>query len=389
LQPRIATSHRVDRVEVFAVIDEADADVNQASELMFPDSMCPISEWWKRGREFGLGGCVVLSSLKPASKLVIQNSTMHLIFHTNDPESSLEASRTLMLDQAGPMMLNQLDAGECLVKQSHGWHHTYRGRIDYVPPCRTPVTEYDTHPYVPSKSLAELPHVQRAIKEICGKQQSEDKPKSNDKSQLTEWARQAMKIWAKCPYTPMARIFERIGPVTRKQQLDIRKLIEDKQWAHFEEPRIGRRNMLLMELSEQGYAAVGLPVPEGNKGRGKTTHRHFVQWIRSHLEQENRTVHLEWKSPGTNHPVDLVVPSEDGWTCFEVCVTALDNVTSHVEACFVDASQPAESLTIVAGTKKQLTAIKKEVESNLIALQHGSKIQYQVIEDYVPKEVSI
>lgn len=166
LHQRIATSHRVDDVEVFCIIEEADGDVSQASELTFPDGMCPISEWWKRGREFGLGGGVVLSSLKPASKLVLQNSTTHIIFHTNDPESNLEASRTLMLGQGGPMTLNQLEPGECLVKQSRGWHHTNQGKINYVPPCRIRVTEYDSHPYVPSRSLSELPYVQKAIRKF-------------------------------------------------------------------------------------------------------------------------------------------------------------------------------------------------------------------------------
>ena len=387
LQQRIATSHRVDDVEVFCIIEEGDGDVSEVSELMFPDGMCPISEWWKRGREFGLGGCVVLSSLKPASKLVLQNSTTHIIFHTNDPESNLEASRTLMLGQGGPMTLNQLETGECLVKQSRGWHHTNRGKIDYVPPCRTRVTEYDSHPYVPSRSLSELPYVQKAIRKFkdelkAGKKQTEDKD-----TRIAEWSKQALHIWASHPYTPMARIFDKIGPISRKQQLSVRELIEQKHCAEFEESRIGRRNMLLMELTEKSYAALRLPVPQGNKGRGGITHRHFAHWMKDFFEKEGLKASIEWVIPGTNHPVDIVVQSKDNPRVFEICVTSVANVLSHIEACFVSASEAIESLTIVTATKTQLNEVRKTVESNALMLRHTSRIKYEVIENYVPKEV--
>ena len=52
------------------------------------------------------------------------------------------------------------------------------------------------------------------------------------------------------------------------------------------------------------------------------------------------------------------------------------------------ASQPVESLTFVTGTKTELKDVKKTVESNALMLRHTSRIKYEVIENYVPKEVS-
>jgi len=388
LYPRIHTSHRVDRVEVFAVIDEADADVSHAAELMFPDQMCTISEWWKRGREFGLGGCVVLSSLKTASPLVQQNSTLHLMFHANDWESSVAASKTLMLGPDGPATLNQLDTGECLVKMSRGWHHAMKGVIDYVPPCRTSVEKYDTHPYVPAQSLARLPHVRRALSKlrkenVTNEKQTEDQAASK----VAQLTKELLQAWVDHPYTPVVRLLEAIGPVTRKQRAAIENLIKDREYANCEEIRIGRSRPLLMEPTAHAYALLGLPVPQERKGRGGIPHRHFAHWIKNFFERQGQKAILEWTVPGTTHPVDVAVRSQDSWHCFEVCVTALENVESHLKACFVQATEPIAGMTIVTATQTQLKEIRNRVESQALTLPHTARIRYEDINRYIPKEV--
>ena len=141
-----------------------------------------------------------------------------------------------------------------------------------------------------------------------------------------------------------------------------------------------------MEPTEGGYKVLGLHVPQCNKGRGGITHRHFVQWFKDSFEKEGLKAYIEWKVPGTNHPVDLAVQSEGGWKVIEICVTSFDNVLSHIKACLIDSSETIENLTIVTATKTQLKEVKNIVESNALMLQHTNRIKYEVIENYVPKE---
>jgi hypothetical protein len=388
LYPRIHTCHRIDRVEIFVVIDEADADVSQLAESMAPDQMCTISEWWKRGREFGLGGCVVLSSLEGASPLVLQNSTLHLMFHANDWKSSVAASKTLMLGPDGPATLNQLETGECMVKMSSGWHHTMKGVIDYVPPCRTQVKEYDTHPYVPAQSLAQLPHVRRALSKLRGEDETTDK-RTRDQvaSEVARLAKELLQAWVDHPYTPVVRLFEAIGPVTRKQRSAVEQFIRDRKYADFEETRFGRSASLLMEPTGHAYALLGLPIPQGNRGRGGITHRHMAHWIKDFFARQGREAALEWTVPGTNHPVDVAVRSKDGWKVFEVSVTATDNLDVHIQACFVQATDPVVNMTVVTTTKVQLAKVKAVVESQALTLPYAARIRYEVIDNYIPREV--
>jgi hypothetical protein len=390
LYPRIHTCHRVDRVEVFVVIDEADADVSQVSESMFPDQMCTISEWWKRGREFGLGGCVVLSSLKEASPLVLQNSTLHLMFHANDWESSVAASKALMLGPDGPATLNQLEKGECLVKLSTGWHHAMKGVIDYVPPCRLQVTQYDTHVYVPSQPLARLPPVQRAVARLRGETEAGDKRGEDPTgSEAARLAKELLQAWVQHPYSPVVRLFEAIGPVTRKQRAAIEQMIRDKKYADFEETRIGRSALLLMEPTAHAYAFLDLPTPQENQGRGGITHRHLAHWIKDFFARQGQEAILEWVVPGTSHPVDVAVRSKAGWQVFEASVTALDNIHLHMAACFVQATEPVVNMTVVTTTKAQLTKVRAIVESQALTLPYAARVRYEVIDNYIPKEVHV
>ena len=77
-----------------------------------------------------------------------------------------------------------------------------------------------------------------------------------------------------------------------KTQIAIRKDLEEKGYAKFEEARIGRSKRLLMEITTKGYEAIGLPVPHENKGRGGITHRHFANWIKLHFEKKGYWVRV-------------------------------------------------------------------------------------------------
>lgn len=172
-----------------------------------------------------------------------------------------------------------------------------------------------------------------------------------------------------------------------KSQIAIRKYLEEKGYAKFEEPRIGRSDRLLIEITPKGYEAIGLAVPDQNKGRGGITHCHAANWIKLHFEKKGHKAYLEWKFPGTNHPVDVAVQLEKGWSIFEICITAFDNLLSHIEACFEKSTVVVESLTIVTATKTKLKEVKKVIQSNPMMIPYGARIKFDVIENYIIKEL--
>ena len=108
--------------------------------------------------------------------------------------------------------------------------------------------------------------------------------------------------------------------------------------------------MLLMEVTRAGFKAAGLPVPSENKGRGGLAHRSCCHWIKQHFEKKGCKAYIEWVIPNTSHPVDIAVESENGWRCFEICITAFNNVLSHIIACF-EGQDIVESLTFITATQ--------------------------------------
>ncbi len=144
--------------------------------------------------------------------------------------------------------------------------------------------------------------------------------------------------------------------------------------------------MLLMDITNKGFEALGLPLPYGNKGRGKTAHRHFAHWIKFHFEKKGHKVFLEWIVPGTNHPVDVAVQLQNAWSVFEICITSFDNAVSHIKACF-EKPGVVDQLTLVVATKARLKELRKLVKSEFIFTVYADRIEFDVIADYVIKEL--
>ena len=141
-----------------------------------------------------------------------------------------------------------------------------------------------------------------------------------------------------------------------------------------------------MDITAAGFKALGLSIPNENKGRGGITHRHFAHWIKFQFEKKGYKAYLEWVITGTNHPVDVAVESNNGWEVFEICVTATDNLLSHIEACF-EKSDIVENLTIMVPTKTRAKELKKLIRSNLMFARYDDRIKVDIMENYMPKEI--
>jgi len=390
LKGRIERSHRVNSTEVLFVADEFDSDVDAQNERLFSSGMSCPSEIFKLAREFGIGACYIVSSLRSISQLVRENATMHLMFRTSDSRAAAETAATLQLPPYGELTLGHLGKGQCLAKQIGPWPHAMKVQVDYMPPSRVHVTKYDTHPYIPSKRLWEIPAVKQFVDErkaaYTARKEARKSKTDNNVSQLKQLAMKLLQLRASNPYVPVVRLFECLGDIHHRMQKRIREHIEREEWARFEEIRIGRSNRLLMDITAKGFAILGLAVPNENKGRGGIAHRHFAHWIKLHFENKGFKAYLERVLGGTSHPVDISVQLENGWSIFEICVTAFSNILSHIKS-LDETTDVIESLTIVVTTKTQLKEVKRFLQSNMVFLQYAGKIKLDVIENYIVKEL--
>ena len=381
---RQARFYRSDSIEIIFVIDEADDDVNAEVEKLFGGLMCPESELFKRGRELGLGAVVVTSSLISVSRIIRENATMHLVFHTEEEKAACEAAQNLSLPPYGELTLKHLAPGECLVKQIGPWPHAVKGKVFYVPHEDLPDRKYDRHPFVPAQSIFQIPAVRAFIEKAQSKQtNSKEQLPSNKDEQIQQYGLDILQRWLQAPYTPLSLIFQQRGKIHYRIQQRIRDYLEKQKWAKFEEPRIGRRSSLLMEPAPQGYEMLKVTSPSGNRGRGGITHRHYAQWIKAYYEQQGLEAFLEWMVPTTHHPVDVAVSSQGEYLVYEICVTSYAEVLSYIELC--SQCPDIRKLVIVAGTAKELKTIKALVTESMVHLTASLKITYETIEPYMPK----
>ena len=381
---RQAQFYRADSIEIIFVIDEADDDVNAEVEKVFSGLMCPESELFKRGRESGLGAVIVTSSLVNVSPIICENATMRLVCRTEDQKAVNQAAQNLSLPPYGKLTLGHLGQGECLVKQIGPWPHAVKGKVYYVPHEDVPDRKYDTHPFIAAKPILQIPAVRAFVDQARSRQSgAKDKAPPDKDQQVHQYGLAILQGWVKQPYTPVACLFKQLGKVHYRVQQKVRKYIENRKWANFEEPRIGRRACLLMEPTEKGYQAIDLPVPTENKGGGGITHRHFAQWIKAHHKRQGLEVSLEWVVPTTSHRVDVCALSGGKYTAFEICVSSFENVVSHIEQC--SRCPDIQRLVIIAGTAKQLKEIELFVAESMIHLTSHVNTAYQTVEFCVPK----
>ena len=385
LKLRLAQFYRAKSIEVLFVIDEADDDINAEVEKLFGGLMCPESELFKKGREAGLGAVVITSSLVNVSRIIRENATMHMAFHVDDDKAASEAANTLSLPPYGELTLKHLKQGQCILKKIGSWPHAVKGTVFYVPHETISNYQYDRHPFVVAKDIFTIPAVHTFIKNVRSRKSDSKEPSPSDKQkQLHQYGLQLLKQWINSPYIPVTRLYdEKTEKIHYRVKNDIRAYMEEQKWAKFEDAQIGRRPLALMEPTELGYKILNLPKPEGNKGRGGIAHRHFAKWIKAHFEKQGLDASLEWKVPGTNHPVDVAVSSDGKYVIYEISVSSYENVISHIEYCLQ--CPDIKKLVIAAGTAKELKEIEKYVAESMMHLKSSMEITYENIETYMPK----
>ena len=373
---------RRNRVDCALCLDEGDQYADRKSEENFPD-LSPLSLLLKQGREYGLAVCLGLSAIGPTARMILTNASHYFFFAMSDGDSLREARQTLLLPPHAEGILPCLAPGECLYRGPGPWPHAMLTTLNYIPSSRYPRPEtYDTHDFIPSKRLDELPHVQEAVKKLIAENRNTRLRHARTKqSDLSENARKLLDLAGIHPYRPVARLWPDIGDVSPTVQAAVRKEIEDRGLASFAEVRAGRRNQLLIEVTDNGYHYLGKKPPT-RRLRGGIVHSHFSEWIRMCGVKRGYKAYTEHILPGTTHPVDVAWKVNGKLRGFEIAVACQRNLGSHLTACFLECDV-VDTVTIVAAPKRIVADLRKIIDAEPALRPFAHRIQYQSIETYI------
>ena len=382
LLSRIHRAHRVDSTEVLLILDEADEDVSYAQEASFPQGgLSPITKVLRQGREFGIGVVIGVGSLGPVCQQILNSMSHELFFRMNDAHCRVAAARTLQLPPGADAIIPALEPGECLVR-TPAWAQALLANIDYVAPCRNAQPRFDANQHVPAKRLDKMPHVVEAIENKGAAHRERQRVRQHQKHAGLRSAARTLLYQASChPYWPVARLYELIERPTPRMQKAIRQELEDAKYASFAEPRLGSRNVLLIELEDAAWSVLGKP-PVPLRGRGSLPHRIFSNWIRMAGEKRGYESVCEWLVPGTNHPADAMWIVDGRPHVFEVIVTATDNVEDHLRAAFFTPGEPVETVTLVAPQKSMLADLRMQIQKCHKLAPYLERIAYAPVSVY-------
>ncbi|MEK6675016.1 MAG: hypothetical protein AABZ47_05100, partial [Planctomycetota bacterium] len=376
---RSMRGQRMDHTNVLLFIDEADGDVSWANERFFEPTLYPTSRCTRQGREFGIGIFVAVGALNPVSRHVLNSARYKLIFSLTEGKCVDMAAETLLLPPGGEAMLQHLSPGQCLFRTPQ-WPHTMLAQIHDVAPDRGITPNFDTNVHVPSKRLDEMPNLLEALRGTAKQQRKEQTRRAAAEiNGLSAEARGLLLQASIHPYWPVARLFELDQVPTPQAQIEIRKEIEDREYAEFEEVRLGSRNVLLLMLTAAAWTLLGKP-PIEIGGRGGVAHRHYMAWIRmvSQRRKHDRCV-IEWIVPGTTHPADAAALVNGTWEVFEVVSECSENLIGHLEAALLHASERIARVTVVASQKGELRALRKRVEAAPSLVNVQDRIAYEPV----------
>jgi len=153
---------------------------------------------------------------------------------------------------------------------------------------------------------------------------------------------------------------------------------DNRELAVFEEVRIGRRNVLLIEPTDAGYNRLNRK-PRNPAGRGGIAHRRYCRWVMMYLERQGLRPQIEAVVPGTSHPADVAYCVDGRWHVYEIVSTCDDNLIQHAEACLLQSSS-VETLTIVAAQKSILALIERKFRAEGALAPVLRKVRWQPLE---------
>lgn len=344
---RLQKYYKTDCTDVIFMVDEAEADVSRKLDEVFVDGMAPLSKLFRQGRELGLMGIVGMAFPGQASRYILSSARNTLVFHLSHDEDCKEALASIGVRNS-PDILSFLRQGGCLFRAPQScWPQAMLGQIDYVPPRRGPLpASFDTPPFVPAQRLSELPELQRALEAKIKEYRTAKRRRFKaSQPEISKPARKLLDLAALHPDTPVARLWEKVEKPSASVQQRARRELEKVGYARFSEPRLGRTQLLLIELLDAAWKFRDESPPR-RRGRGEMVHRHMAAWIaRASKQRGCQKVTIEWVVPGTNHPADVAV-FDGQWHVFEVVDKSRNNLVDSIRTTFLDGQSIAD-VTVV------------------------------------------
>jgi hypothetical protein len=242
---------------------------------------------------------------------------------------------------------------------------------------------------VPGKSLSELPEVQAAvaalthqIKERRRRSKKQDE-EAVEPAGLSDLAFKLLMLAYDNPYMPVVRMFGRLGKPSAAQQAKIRSELEANNLATFDKVRIGKTNLLLMELMDEACKVLRRQ-PVHKSGRGNTVHRTICNWICMKLAKRGLSAVLEWLVPGpTQHPVDVAVQVGGKWEVYEVATSTIENLPASIRTC-LHSTESISRVTVVFMEK----AIRDQQQASILSALAGEPrvgiVRFDTADEYIP-----
>ena len=166
-------------------------------------------------------------------------------------------------------------------------------------------SQFHSHSFVPSQPLSALPHVQKALSDLAvAHKGAQMKQVRNSRPTLAENAHKLLSLASAQPFVPVARLFAQIGHLSQAAQAAAREGLEEAKLAAFEEIRIGRRNSLLIEVTDKGWEFLGGDSSEAYGPRWDRAPSHSRVAVHGGGRRRGHQAQGEWRIRDTTHDVD-------------------------------------------------------------------------------------
>jgi hypothetical protein len=345
--------------------------------------MMPIVDCMRQGRSSRVYVFLDVSALGPVARSAVVDATYYFIGRMTDEKGLQEIGNVLILPREATAICPVLAPGEFLFRGPK-WPDAALARIyaNVLPPLRHDV-HYETLPYVPSRSLREMPSVLQALqKEQAAHKAARLIPGQTSKSTVSGPVLQFLSLACDMVGFPATPIFEAMGNLPSSVQAAIRKKLEIERLALFETWRIERTTKLLQEVTQDGASAVGKPL-KGLEGRGSTAHRNGMWWVKNVGTQRGYR-HSETEFQVGDSAADNAWFNEGfrDLRLFEIVHTCYSNLPGKIRAAFAS-KLPIEQFTIIAAQKSMLQQIDLLLRAELGMVPYADKIHLELITPYL------
>lgn len=248
---------------------------------------------------------------------------------------------------------------------------------------------FDTHEFVPSARLSEIPELAAAVTDLGNQIRAAKLRNSKAKKRtLSDAAIKLLTAAADHPFVRVAELWKwiggSIGPDTRKTAV---AELSSLKLARFDDLRVGKTAYKLIMLQREGWEWLGRK-EQTYRGRGGVAHVSCAHWIAQSLATEGFAAAIEWMVPSTStaHHADVACQLADGsWDVYEIVIDCDSNLLDHLHACLLE-STVVSSVVIVASQNKQLAELKTMVEADERVRPLLDRVRYERVTKYIKED---